>query len=159
MANKYLSAVYNQIFGKIFDYGEFDNRLEMQKVIYMLQELGAPIGNYGFRWYKHGPYSQELLDDMYVISPKYSNNISFSVDTQKSIQSVKNIIDVGKDSTYGSANWSECVASILYLRKYVFPSSTKESCILEELKERKPHLSDDALNQQAYNLVSECFTI
>ena len=159
MANKYLDTVYQQVFDKAFDYSEFDNRLEMQKVIYMLQELGAPIGNYGFRWYKHGPYSQELLDDMYVIPTTCSNSISFSVDAQKGIQSVKNIINIGKDSIYGSANWAECVASILYLRKYVFSSSAKEDDILEELKERKPHLSDDTLNEKAYNLVNEYFTI
>jgi len=159
MANKYLSTVYKQIFEETFSYSEFEDRLKMQKIIYMLQEFGVPIGNYGFRWYKHGPYSQELLDDMYAIPTTYSNNISFSTDTKKGIQTVKSIINIGKGSSYGSAYWAECVASILYLRKYVFSSSADEDDILNELKERKPHLSDDSLNKQAYNIVSKYFTV
>ncbi len=65
MANRSLLPVYKMLYGRNFYYGNFDQRLEMQKAVYLLQDMGVPIGDYGFRWYQHGPYSQNLQDDMY----------------------------------------------------------------------------------------------
>ena len=62
MANKFLLPVYKKVFGESFSYGRFEDRLKMQKMVYLLQEEGVNIGHYGFEWYKHGPYSQVLLD-------------------------------------------------------------------------------------------------
>ena len=73
MANRYLLPVYNEIYGRDFDYSNFDQRMEMQKAIYLLQDMGVPVGDYGFRWYLHGPYSQSLQDDMY-----YENGHSYT---------------------------------------------------------------------------------
>ena len=66
MANRSLLPVYKMLYGRNFHYGNFDQRLEMQKAVYLLQDMGVPIGDYGFRWYQHGPYSQNLQDDMYL---------------------------------------------------------------------------------------------
>ena len=65
MANRSLLPVYKMLYGRNFHYVNFDQRLEMQKAVYLLQDMGVPIGDYGFRWYQHGPYSQNLQDDMY----------------------------------------------------------------------------------------------
>lgn len=43
---------------------EFDGRLVLQKVTYLLQETGVNFG-YSFNWYKHGPYSPGLTQDAY----------------------------------------------------------------------------------------------
>ena len=44
MANRYLLPVYNEIYGRDFDYSNFDQRMEMQKAIYLLQDMGVQIG-------------------------------------------------------------------------------------------------------------------
>lgn len=157
MSNKYLKPVYKQVFDEDFDYGDFNNRLKMQKIVYMLQELGAPIGNYGFRWYKHGPYSQELLDDMFVLSGTPTASISFSSDVQKRIDIIKNLVSQGEHTDYPPHYWVECLASILYLQKYVFSSSASKETILNNLVQKKPHLSNSELNDKAYDLISASF--
>lgn len=157
MSNKYLKPIYKQMFDKDFDYNDFDNRLQMQKIVYMLQELGAPIGNYGFRWYKHGPYSQELLDDMFGLSGTPTTPISFSSDVQKRIDTIKNLISQGNNTDYSTPYWVECLASILYLKKYVFSSSASKDAILNDLVQKKPHLLSKELNDKAYDLISTSF--
>ena len=56
MSNIYIAPVYKEIYGKEFT-ASFDHRMEMQKAVYLLTEMGVPVGNYGFYWYLHGPYS------------------------------------------------------------------------------------------------------
>jgi hypothetical protein len=41
-----------------------EDRLKLQKTIYLLQGCGLNLG-YGFSWYRYGPYSQELVYDAY----------------------------------------------------------------------------------------------
>ena len=53
MANRYLLPVYKILYGRNFSYSDFDQRMEMQKAVYLLQDMGVPIGDYGFRWYLH----------------------------------------------------------------------------------------------------------
>jgi uncharacterized protein YwgA len=43
----------------------FDQRLTLQKTIYLIQQLGVPLG-YHFSWYLRGPYSSELTSDAYA---------------------------------------------------------------------------------------------
>ena len=43
---------------------EFDDRLKLQKAIYLLQEAGFAF-NYKFSWYIRGPYSPELTEDAF----------------------------------------------------------------------------------------------
>ena len=49
MANRSLLPVYKMLYGRNFHYVNFDQRLEMQKAVYLLQDMGVPIGDYGFR--------------------------------------------------------------------------------------------------------------
>ena len=43
-----------------------EQRLKLQKTIYLLQIYGLKLG-YGFSWYKYGPYSQDLVQDAYRV--------------------------------------------------------------------------------------------
>ena len=44
----------------------FDDRLILQKVVYLLQAAGIQMG-YRFRWYLKGPYSPEMTADAFSI--------------------------------------------------------------------------------------------
>ena len=67
MSKAYLKTLYARIYHENFSYTESEKRMKMQMAVYLLQEMGAPIGDYSFFWYKHGPYSQDLQDTMYAI--------------------------------------------------------------------------------------------
>ncbi len=44
----------------------FNDRLILQKAVYLLQEAGVDMG-YRFRWYLRGPYSSGLTEDAFSI--------------------------------------------------------------------------------------------
>jgi len=46
--------------------GTFDDRLILQKAIYLAQEAGANLG-YFFRWYLYGPYCPALTKDAFAV--------------------------------------------------------------------------------------------
>src|SRR5208337_4878465 len=55
------------------DMDEFKIRIKYQKIVYLLQAYGLPVG-YGFGWYLKSPYSSELAHALYSI---YTNNITY----------------------------------------------------------------------------------
>ena len=61
MANKYLLPIFKRLYGRDFSYGNFDQRLEMQKAVYLLQDMGVPVGDYGFRSVSYTHLSPGLL--------------------------------------------------------------------------------------------------
>lgn len=157
MANKNLLSVYKKLYEKDFDYGSFDQRLEMQKGIYLLQDMGVPVGSYGFRWYQHGPYSQSLQDDMYYEKGQNYENVQFSKEHAGRIEQLHNVIKDSRRGTYIVSYWVECLASLHYLRENVlsFSSSTEE--VVGELEKRKPYLSNREINLAAFDLVEGLF--
>ena len=78
MANNLLKPVFKSIFNKEFNASEFEDRLEMQKAVYLLQNMGISVGDYRFLWYKHGPYSQTLQNDILNLQSAKDVNIDFS---------------------------------------------------------------------------------
>lgn len=59
-----LKQLYRRLYDEEFLYSKYSHRMKMQKGVYLLQEMGVPVGEYGFTWYKYGPYSQSLDEDM-----------------------------------------------------------------------------------------------
>lgn len=157
MINKYLIPVYDLVYDDAFSYGDFNCRLKMQKMVYLLQELGTSLGDYGFRWYKFGPYSQSLLDDMYASSGLPCNSISYSADSSSNIETLHQIMKTKTE--YASQTWAECLASILFIKKYIMPSSASDDEILEELVKRKPHLNQSDTNKLALNIIKDKFNM
>ena len=119
MANKYLLPVFNEIYGENFSYADFNQRMEMQKAIYLLQDMGVPVGDYGFRWYLHGPYSQSLQDDMHYEDGRSYIKPTLSKEYADSIQQLHELVISNRRGKYSVSNWVECLASLHYLRKNV----------------------------------------
>lgn len=154
MANKFLLPTYKKVFGQSFSYGCFDDRLKMQKMVYLLQEQGVNIGHYGFDWYKHGPYSQVLLDDMYIEAGSVCVELKYTPEAEQRIERLKTIFfDEEAEEIYGMKNWTECLASIHFLKNKELGSNTSEEEVLRVLIQRKPHLNNSSLNRKAYGLV------
>lgn len=158
MANKYLLPVFNEIYGENFSYADFNQRMEMQKAIYLLQDMGVPVGDYGFRWYLHGPYSQSLQDDMHYEDGRSYIKPTLSKEYADSIQQLHELVISNRRGKYSVSNWVECLASLHYLRKNVLSFNASDREVVEELEKRKPHLNDHDVNMVAYQLIEGLFS-
>ena len=155
MANKYIVPVYKTVFSEDFDYSIFDKRMQMQKTIYLLEQMGVSIGDYGFTWYKHGPYSQQLLDDMYQESGSHVKQPNYTTRATQALHKLKDEFNKARNYgfPYSMASWVECIASLHYLKANILPPHTSKENVLRELVERKPHLSNKQANELAYSFV------
>ena len=88
MANYLLKPVFKSIFDRDFQPNVFEDRLEMQKTVYLLQNMGISVGDYKFMWYKHGPYSQILQNDILNLQSVGDINIDFSADAKGEIRTL-----------------------------------------------------------------------
>lgn len=157
MANRYLVPLYKKLYNRDFDYSSFDHRMEMQKAIYLLQDMGVPVGDYGFRWYLHGPYSQNLHDDMHFENGRTITAPIWSEEYINSIERLYNCIHSDKRGSYSMTNWVECLASLHYLKENVVSFNATAEIVVNELEKRKKHLNNHQTNICAYHLVEELF--
>lgn len=158
MANRYLLPVYKTLYEKNFSYSNFNQRMEMQKAVYLLQDMGVPVGDYGFRWYQHGPYSQRLHDDMHYESGRECRALTLSREYAERINQLHDVIHAEEGEKYSVSNWVECLASIHYLRENLLSFNASEEEVVQELERRKIHLNDHRTNLSAYRLVEGLFS-
>lgn len=157
MANKYLLPVYKKLYERSFSYSDFEQRMEMQKAIYLLQDMGVPVGDYGFRWYLHGPYSQGLQDDMHYESGRTCAELTLSKEYADSIAQLHDVIHSSKRGSYSISHWVECLASIRYLQENLLSFNATMDEVIAELERRKTHLNNHIVNVSAYHLVEGLF--
>lgn len=157
MANRYLMPLYKQLYDITFNYSNFDHRMEMQKAVYLLQDMGVPVGDYGFRWYLHGPYSQTLQDDMYFESGRTFTTFSLVDEHAERINLLRELIHSEQRGEYSLPEWVECLASLHYLKKNVMGFNATSDAVVAELERRKSHLSNHRINKIAYDSVEGLF--
>ncbi len=100
----------------------FEDRLEVQKHIYFLQEFGLYLG-YRFSWYLHGPYCSILARDGFELTEKNIElpDVKF-VETKDEERFAKFIDFLG--TKRDDAIWLEVLASIHFLKK-IYPQKAK----------------------------------
>lgn len=147
MANTLLTPVYQDVYGEQFTSGDFSKRMKMQKLIYLLQEAGISIGDYNFHWYKHGPYSQQLQNDILMITDCSNHSIRYSETAKVIVSRLKSILN--DNTSYRDDVWAECLASLQYLRSSVCSNDASDEEIVKKLQERKPHLNNKSANMRA----------
>jgi uncharacterized protein YwgA len=161
MANeKILSRVLDILtFGRP-DMAEFSNRLQLQKIIYLLQSSGVSLG-YGFSWYVKGPYSPELTKALYELYQNDSiyeecKNIKFK-DHDAIVTKLKKFNDIlGEDRN--NITYLEVLASLHYINKVVFSGNGDLENLKKRLLEAKPSLETisniEAIVEKAYDNLS-----
>jgi uncharacterized protein YwgA len=155
MANYVLSPIFYSIFEHDFDKHSFEDRLEMQKAVYLLQDLGISVGEYNFMWYKHGPYSQTLQNDI-LSSSNMVANIRFSADANRTLLRLKEII-FDQNVEYSKSEWLECLGSLHYIKENLLPTNATNEELLNELVIRKPHLKNHKDNRRALEQLESLF--
>ena len=149
-SRRYLKPLYKYVFDEEMDAKQFNCRKELQKEIYLLQEMGVEVGNYSFFWYNHGPYSQDLQNDILRLNTSKTETIAFSKEVKEILDMLKSMFN--EETTYSIGNWVECLASVQYLRTNIFYRNEKQGEIIKELEKRKPHLNDRKSNLKALRL-------
>lgn len=124
----------------------FDNRLSVQKAIYLSQIAGADLGYY-FGWYLHGPYCRHTTQEVFstlddpVGTQEAKERWSLDKNTLGTLKKVREIMGVPThqragfpNNERGKARWLELLASVHFLidRKQVRHNGPKD--IKERLK-------------------------
>jgi len=106
--------------------GDFNDRLIVQKRIYLLQQMGLRCG-YGFHWYLRGPYSPELTECAFTLMndtelQETAKGYRFKPHAIEAINRYKELEKVILCETpkVGRAAWLELLASIHFLRTHAF---------------------------------------
>lgn len=100
---------------------EFDNRLVVQKAVYLLQQRGVELG-YPYNWYVRGPYSSRLADDLFCLVKTPANeaeeikSYGLGEKTRAVIANVKTLFEPTLPLSE-RAKHLELLASVLFLIK------------------------------------------
>ena len=114
----------------------FNNRLKMQKIIYILKYLD--IVNYNYTWYIRGPYSVGLARDYYK-TYHMGETVQVDINNPERLQKVKEYL-VTENLDHSKY---ELLSSILYQSKhYQIPLSNTEE-ILHKISIEKPEFSSE----------------
>ena len=121
-----------------------EDRLKLQKTIYLLQANGLQLG-YGFSWYKYGPYSQDLVYDAHTVLKAERNEyeaiagpLKFNETSEKRFKEFKEIC---KD-ILGSTQDLELAASVDFVQRTWYPDAD-ENDIPDRIRMHKEKLFGD----------------
>lgn len=122
-----------------------DNRVIIQKKIYLLQEQKIDLG-YCYNWYLKGPYSPALTsyvyDNLDVLNSMEYEGVSLNSSVMEKIQKVNGLSE-DKPENLNEADWYELLASMLYISKNynAWAISKDKDDIIKTLIKEKPKYS------------------
>jgi uncharacterized protein YwgA len=119
-----------------FSLGRFDDRLKLQKTVYLLQAFGIFLG-YNFNWYLRGPYSPGLAHDAFDMASSLNRFEPLHFSDQEAERRFNQFLEFVSDRK-DIPEWLELVASIHMLRQ-MYPEKTKEE-IFERMAAKQPNL-------------------
>ena len=120
-----------------FSLDRFEDRLKLQKTVYLLQVFGFYLG-YPFNWYLYGPYSPDLTRDAFEVVPQLGRYepISFrDRQTEAAFDRFISFLGEKKDDP----KWLELVASLHMLKKLY--QEQDRPAILRKVSKKAPRLS------------------
>jgi len=111
----------------------FNDRLIIQKAIYLAQVAGIQLG-YRFSWYIHGPYSAALTRDAFTIASEEDESRGWSLDDRSAarLRTLRDLIP--REAPARRARALECLASVHYGAKRKSLGADNAPAIVEELK-------------------------
>jgi len=137
-----LATIFFSVFRREIDISNFNDRVIMQKLIYLINEMGISCGNYRFVWDIYGPFSYELnkkIKLIQLIDTKQAkiNEGNYSKELVNIIDKIRNILENKKFEKCDDVDKLELVASLHFLKNYqYFLKDRKE--ITSELYQLKP---------------------
>jgi hypothetical protein len=129
--------------GQSLDVDSLDDRMRLQKAVYLLQAAGTNLG-YHYSWYLKGPYSTALTQDYFAIAEATQagndgDDRTLKAELVAKVQSAAKVLS--KPSTakgLSTPHWYELLASLHYIhsREHLSGAALKNT-----LSTRKPHLA------------------
>ena len=121
-----------------------ENRIRLQKAIYLSQAAGVPLG-YRFSWYVKGPYSTRLTRDYYFLDVASDDALTVSGgpelrdDIKSILQHIRPLLPVPPNVNLSDSAWLELVCSLHYLFQTVGKNNADAG--RAKLRDLKPRLS------------------
>lgn len=120
-----LASVFSEV-DKKFSMEKFDDKLQVQKIIYLLQEYGVNLG-YNYEWYIRGPYCKQVSADAHVVldtdvMPQPPEQVNLKADKIKEFNKILS-------SHFNDTTWLEIAASIVYLKKQHYAQDSLDDII------------------------------
>jgi len=134
-----LSAIYFEVYGEKYNFKDSEKNSRLQKVVYLLQELGLVTEGYSFSLFENTPYSQRLQENAYkTLSIKEESEIKFSEKAKCSIDRLKSYLSRVPDG-FGEDKWLDILASFVYFNRNLYELKTTKD-VLKKLKDCKFNL-------------------
>lgn len=130
-----INAFFRALTKKKLDMRSYDNRLLIQKMVYILQRLGFKF-NYYFSWYLKGPYSPQLTYQAYLAGEnKITAEAKLGMHELELVE--KLTTQFGQDLS--SERQMELLGSMLFLKYDFYDQPLKENeTIVKKLVHLKP---------------------
>jgi uncharacterized protein YwgA len=124
----------------------FDDRMVIQKTIYLCQIGGVHLG-YRYNWYRRGPYSPDLTRDAFDLvrqSEDESEGCALDVD---SVEKLSKLAELWRNESANRPRWLELVASVAFLRGSYDGRDKDVSGLREILARNDKHFSEAEISQ------------
>lgn len=154
---KLLNAVFYNVYGTKFSSTNMDDKVMLQKAVFLMRERGVLCGDYEFVWDQYGPFSAELSDDMKMEIEDDDNQqpVEFSHEAMAIMERLKKAFAC--ETAYTVRCWAETIASLFYLKQYMYPSY-EDDRIIQVLEDKKKNLRNHEENVKAMNVLNEILT-
>lgn len=125
----------------------FNERLVMQKKVYLLQQLGLNLGN-SYGWYLRGPYSRDVANDGFSLQKVQEQIVEveeLTTDEKRVPLQFERLLKeseerLGKDEAY----CLELLASLHFVLRYGYPKPPTNEHAIFQLTVLKPKFKDNA---------------
>lgn len=125
--------------------GTFQDRIKLQKCVYLAENaFGVNLG-FNFDWYIHGPYSPDLTKVMFEKDEGVSTKLT-DADRSKLIQCKEFLKE------YSTSNDLELLGSFHYFLSVVKTSGLSKEKIIEQFLELKPKFTKKSV-QKIYSKI------
>jgi len=137
-----------QHFGNL-DMERFSDRLRLQKLAFLSQELGLE-GGFSFTYYHYGPYSPTLTKLLYkgIETHEFPQQVTLTEEEQGIAQQMNELLG----EQINDHNSLELFATIWYLLPTRVPSNEEQQEIIDTIAETKPRFERNQI-QEAMNTI------
>lgn len=133
-------AIFKVINGRYPDLNIHDDRLNIQKLTYILKSIGLPF-DYRFNWYIKGPYSPTLASEAFGYVERGMSEVKLSQGDTQVVSNLKSTFS----SDISSPGKLELYASLLFIKNQK-KLSFRDQMLADKLVSLKPWFTrEDAL--------------
>lgn len=134
-------SLFLKALGEDFSIASLDDRLRIQKAIYLGQLFEVDLG-YRYSWYVKGPYCPSLTQDYYKlaeVAEAAPQGLTLRQDIQSKLENARNFLSKPAGVELNTPQWYELLASLHYLHDV---SKQPVEKIEETMASAKPHLTN-----------------